>query len=124
MFVAKPEENVKYTASWEDFTWPSWVLPEIAKQIKEFYSSKMGRSPLIWHTSAIQNHAPKFGIRIRIEDFQNKIVCGRFVFAWNNIGRLVDDNAKVQYVCIDDPWQVSDGGMWRRPKIDDYEQSQ
>lgn len=105
--------------TWSNFVWPEWVLQDIKKEIEDFWSDSCGRGPADWHENAIRSKAPLFGARVRMYDFQNKPVDGLFVFAWNNIGRLIGDDGQVKYVGVN-PFLISRGGMWQQPEKNDY----
>ncbi len=114
--IVMPNFNAK---SWNEFCWPEWVLPEIKKQIEEFWLESWGRNPQKWSESAVREHAPAFGLRVRMKNFKGELVCGNYIFAWNNIGRLVNDDGKLEYVGIG-PFEVSRNGLWCQPTIEDY----
>ena len=105
--------------NWSEFDWPEWVLPEIKKQVESFWGESQHRNPQEWIDNAVREHAPAFGLRVRMKNFSGALVSGNYVFAWNNIGRLVNDDGKVEYVGVG-PFEVSRNGMWCKPESGDY----
>lgn len=105
--------------NWNNFIWPDWVLPEIKEEIVDFWKESWGRGPAEWHENAVRSKAPKFGARVKVEDFSGHATDGRFIFAWNNIGRLVGDDGKIKYVGVH-PFLISKGGLWTVPEPSDY----
>lgn len=80
--------------SWAEFTWPDWVPAEVRKQIQDFWDDT-SRGPGAWMENAEHNRAPDLGTVVFLpKGFSNSapLVRGRFVFAWNNIARLVLDD--------------------------------
>lgn len=85
--------------SWKDYKWPSWVTNEARSQIVGFWSESYGRGPKAWIESAIDNHAFALGERVILSELcEDGYREGRFVFAWNNIARLVNDEGRLFYV--------------------------
>lgn len=85
---------------WSEWTWPDWVPAEVRKRIKEFWTEDWGRSPRTWMQDMHQQGAPAFGSVVRLRDgFGSEApwTTGRFVHAWNNIGRLVRDDGSFAY---------------------------
>jgi hypothetical protein len=84
---------------WADYSWPAWVPAGVRDQVEEFYSESMGRGPRSWMQSAIGEGAPNFGAVVTLERIVgHEKRTGRFVFAWNNIGRVVHDDGSFSYV--------------------------
>ncbi|MFJ7525187.1 DUF5131 family protein [Streptomyces griseus] len=78
--------------TWDEWTWPNWVPAEVRNAIEDFWGAAQGRSPRDWMRNMHEQGAPAFGATLRMNDgFGPKPskVTGRFVHAWNNIGRLV-----------------------------------
>lgn len=69
--------------------WPDWVPEAIRKQIADFWGC-FGRKPKDYFACCRDNDAPDFGsegeFRITCDD---KRVRGRYIHAWNNMGRVV-----------------------------------
>lgn len=85
---------------WSEWAWPDWVPTEVRKRIEEFWSADQGRSPRDWMRDMHQQGAPAFGTVVRLRDgFGSEApwTTGRFVHAWNNIGRLVRDDGSFAY---------------------------
>lgn len=88
--------------TWADFVWPDWVPEMIRAQVEGFWDDKYGRGPDEWerNSRADYNHAPAFGDVVTLWRLASHDQCetGRYVHAWNNIGRLVRDDGSVAYV--------------------------
>lgn len=86
--------------TWSEWTWPNWVPAEVRQSIEGFWGPECGRTPRDWIQDMHQQGAPAFGSIVRLRDgFGPKApwVTGRFVHAWNNIGRLVRDDGTFTY---------------------------
>ncbi len=81
-----------------NFNWPDWVPPKVRQQIADFWSERNHRTLADWERSATENNMPRFGQRVRMLSFDKRIVEGRYIHAWNNIGRLVTDDGEIEYV--------------------------
>lgn len=84
--------------TWAEFAWPDWVPRDLRQSIEKFWSWHGGPQP--WAKDAVIQGAPVFGSRVRLPelcDSENQVE-GRFVHAWNNIGRVVRDDGSVAYV--------------------------
>lgn len=84
--------------SWEAFPWPSWVPQETRDSIESFWSPGVGRSPADYIENMVNNGAPKFGSThgydpqngfCSLLPIENAPATGRFIHAWNNIGRII-----------------------------------
>ena len=80
--------NVK---NWDDYIFPDWVPIKIRDQIKSFWSEGCGRSPHDWAMSAEENAAPQIGEKVFSIIF-GRCVEGRYIHAWNNIGRIIEED--------------------------------
>jgi protein gp37 len=86
--------------TWSDFTWPDWVPKKVREQIEDFWG-QLGRKPKDWAENAIHNDSPPFGMHMGYRDERNgEAVYGKWIFAWNNIGRLIGDNGEIYYPSI------------------------
>lgn len=85
-----------YPQHWGNFEWPEWVPVRVRQQIEDFWSERCGRSPHEWHQSTvgdIYHGHPQLGTRVRCESIGGgQVFEGRWVPAWNNIGRVVLDD--------------------------------
>jgi len=107
--------------TWNNFHWPEWVPEKIKKEIEEFHSDAWGRGPASWMEGAERNKSPLLGDRVRVHDFQGNLVIGRFIYAWNNVGRLLSDDGQIECVGYQLPhFEVSRNGMWKMPEPCDY----
>jgi hypothetical protein len=82
----------------EQWEWPDWVPPKVREQVESFYVHHGGHAG--WLRSAERNGAPALGSVVTLGDGfgpRPQPVTGRFVFAWNNIARLVMDDGTFRY---------------------------
>ena len=90
------------TERWADFDWPDWVPLKVQKEIEEFWGC-FGRSPKDWLKNWIEDYptVPYFGdvaTRGVVADGE-EYATGRYVHAWNNIGRIVLPDGSYRVVC-------------------------
>lgn len=93
-----PGLNIK---SWKDYQWDEYVPQEIRDSIMKFWSEDFGsRSPDAWAKNALENKAPQHGEVVTLRELcsDNKLVTGKFIHAWSNIGRIIDDQGKIRCV--------------------------
>lgn len=85
--------------SWDLVVWPEWVPVEVRTQIAAFWGC-FGRRPRDYVEQHRTNYAnaPCFGERVRLRRLFDGFVEGRYVHAWNNIGRVVRDDGVVECV--------------------------
>lgn len=82
--------------TWAQFQWPDWIPDDIRGQIERFWCPEFGRGPKSWLQDMRNQDAPPTGARARVRLFGRDMsrVEGRFVHAWNNIGRVrLDDGS-------------------------------
>lgn len=89
--------------TWEEFEWPPWVPEKVRNQVEDFHSSQQRHNPRHWHENATRSHvghAP-FGSYVSAVPVSKSVpvseserVEGRWVPAWNNIGRVVEDDGE------------------------------
>jgi hypothetical protein len=92
-------------AQWEAFAWPDWVTTELRQTIAQDFWGSRHDGPEEWLRSADRNHAPTFGARVAINSRDwvcypsdpDAVLIGRFVYCWNNIGRIVDAKGAVHF---------------------------
>lgn len=86
--------------SWEAVVWPAWVPQKVRQEIADFWGPKCGRRPRDYADSIVRNPAPTpaLGERVRLRLTHSRWVEGRYVHAWNNIGRVVCDDGSVAVV--------------------------
>lgn len=87
--------------TWDEFAWPDWVPAEVRNQIEQFWGASSGRSPAEWEENARSpyNNAVPLGTRGAFWVMGGSgIVLGRYVHAWNNVGRVVLDDGTFEYV--------------------------
>lgn len=85
---------------WSSFDWPKWVPEETRNQVMSFWSNAYGRDPNDWMRGALENGQPPLGTfgTYKLLDAKQSPIEGRFVPAWNNIGRVVTDSGEVRCV--------------------------
>jgi hypothetical protein len=91
------------------FDWPGWVPTDVRAAVEHFYSWH-GNAPG-WRRSAVQNDAPALGERVCLHELcracdEPPTARGRFVFAWNNIGRVIADDGTILYVSFFTDWRT------------------
>jgi len=84
--------------TWAEYSWPEWVPEGLRTSIEEFWLPAWGRSPREWMRSAFQNHAPALGSHHVVDRDTLYEVAGRYVHAWNNMGRLVTPSGDIVVV--------------------------
>lgn len=100
--------------TWDEFEWPDWVPQIVIKEIEGFWSHECGRGPEQWVKDAeyaMQHYyAPPFGARgVYCRTLPSSLpVYGRYIHAWNNIGRVVDNDGNVYLVSSGRPMNVND----------------
>lgn len=87
------------TTTWAAFAWPDWVPESVRREIESFWSEDLGRGPAAWEENARDryNHSLPLGTPVLAVD-RGLWFSGRFVHAWNNMGRVVRCTGKVDYV--------------------------
>ena len=78
--------------SWEHYPWPEWVPIEVRQEIERFWSPQWHRGLEDWHenNATLYNRHPPIGTRVQCQAvLSEKIYIGRWVPAWNNIGRVI-----------------------------------
>lgn len=85
---------------WDDFAWPAWVPQKVRGEIESFWRAEYGRGPDSWMAGAIANGQPPMGSQGSFRTIRSgePTVEGRFVPAWNNIGRVVGDDGQTHVV--------------------------
>lgn len=89
-------------AKWESFTWPEWVPLEVRKHVEEFWSDDYNRGPDEWLRDTADPYNGK-GVTLGTRGTfwvigHRALVVGRYVHAWNNIGRAVLEDGTFEYV--------------------------
>jgi len=86
--------------TWDEVVWPNWVPVRIREQIKSFWSC-FGRIPDDYDAAkrGNNNKAPPFGALVMVKPRRGDgWWCGRYVHAWNNMGRVVRNDGS--YECV------------------------
>lgn len=88
--------------TWASYAWPEWVPLEVRKQIEEFWSDSSNRGPDEWLRSTNDPYAGQGVALGTVGTFwiigHRALVVGRYVHAWNNIGRAVLADGTFEYV--------------------------
>lgn len=92
------DKLIAATGDAPEVAWPDWVPAEVRKQIADFYQWHNG--PKGYFESWKRNDAPDLGYDDEWHYMQNENVRGRFVFAWNNIGRAILPDGGYKVVSI------------------------
>jgi len=83
---------VPHSNLWADFIWPGWVPVKVRKDIEDFWCEWSHRGPMKWSEFRCGypgKSVPVFGSYYTSKIPDGSYIAGRFVFAWNNMGRLV-----------------------------------
>lgn len=126
--VAQTQQMVPETmpATWAEFTWPDWVLDEVRREVERFWGC-WGRTPRSWAEDAVRQGAPAFGEVVTLRAFggslsthvtadgsagdeHRRTATGRYVHAWNNIGRLVHEDGSFDCVSFANGLAILFGG--------------
>jgi hypothetical protein len=94
-------------ATWAEWTWPDWVPAAVREQVEGFWSDDYRRGPQAWLRDMKVQHAPPFGEVVTLGNgfgVNPPPVTGRYVHAWNNIGRLVLDDGTVACTAFGPGW--------------------
>ena len=86
--------------TWAGYSWPDWVPAKVRKQVEDFWSGSWGRGPHSWARDMREQGSPALGAIVTLpngfgEDAPD--ITGRYVHAWNNVGRLVLDDGTFAY---------------------------
>lgn len=108
MSAHAPWESASAPASWSEVVWPTWVPFKVREQIESFWSASYNRGPSDYEKSASSSYnggcgraenIPTFGEEVTLPGRSTgEVVTGRWVHAWNNIGRLVSADGTVHCV--------------------------
>src|SRR6266487_2442039 len=83
-----------------NFEWPAWVPDAIRREVERFWAG----NDQDWTENAKVNNAPEMGSIVSLRKLCcEELVEGRFVFAWNNIGRVVYEDGTFEYVAFESP---------------------
>lgn len=88
------EEN-----TFKDYNFDDWVCEDVRNQIREFWGC-WGRTPKDWLANAntqYNSNEPKYGQYVVVIK-RNSIIKGRYIHAWNNMGRVISDNGDAHCV--------------------------
>ena len=86
--------------TWAEWSWPDWVPTPVREAIEDFWGPRAARTPQEWIRDMHQQGAPAFGSTVWLPDgfgSNAPLIKGRFVHAWNNIGRLIREDGTFAY---------------------------
>jgi hypothetical protein len=84
--------------TWAEWAWPDWVPPKVREQVEAFWADGYGCGPRAWLHDISDRGVPPFGAVVTLGNgfgVNPPPATGRYVHAWNNIGRLVLDDGSV-----------------------------
>jgi hypothetical protein len=105
---------------WKDFVWPDWVPQNLREQIQGFWGASQHRHLKQWIENADYNGAgryngkmPEFGETVTVIRCDNgDRFTGRFIHAWNNIGRIVLPDGSYRVVSSCDTYTSPEATKW------------
>ncbi len=95
-----PMDPASAPKTWAEWTWPAWVPTGIREPVEKFWMERWGRGPHAWMRNMHEQGAPAFGATVTLDDGfgpNASKITGRYVHAWNNIGRIVHDDGTFSY---------------------------
>ena len=109
--IAARIDPAKMPDSWDHFEWPEWVPNQQREHIANFWGKPCGRSPKHWAEDHHSQWAPETGSIVGVKEISKSgigWVCkasdpeaeivGKFVHAWNNMGRVITDDGTTHVV--------------------------
>jgi len=81
--------------TWEKFSWLDWIPAIVRQDVERYWCKAQRRAPLDWLLDAEAKGVPVLGLWVMAISISNESVEGRFVHAWNNLGRVVARNGNV-----------------------------
>lgn len=100
--------------TWDAVEWPEWVPESVRQGVSRFWGERSGSSPADYERSMAYERIPRFGEVVTLS-MSGESVTGRYVHAWNNIGRVVDDAGNVHCVSTCD-YGISADELARRQR--------
>lgn len=103
--VFTPWEPGQAPQTWAEVTWPAWVPGELRAEIERFWGADARRGPQDYE-AGIENQMdcgaalPQFGQVATLNVMKGEMRTGRYVHAWNNMGRVVAEDGSVAVVSI------------------------
>ena len=95
--------------TWAEWRWPEWVPKRVRTEIENFWLESWGRGPDAWLENA-QAAEKRFGLHlgdfVTLPIYGHGLATGRFIHAWNNIGRLISETGETFYVGEERPWEL------------------
>ena len=95
--------------TWKEYAWPEWVPQELRDQIESFWGENAHRYVDDWEKDAAyaekHYHAPKLGTYGLYGAMYRETlpIWGKYVHAWNNIARVVDNDGNVHVIGASSP---------------------
>jgi protein gp37 len=95
-----PWHDKELPSTFDRMLWPDWVPLDVRSQIARFWVHHGGPAPwlraLDGDGSGLRGVPyPAFGERVSLIDVSNERREGRWVYCWNNIGRIVTDDGSI-----------------------------
>jgi len=84
---------------WASYDWPSWIPPDLRESIQKFWSMDWGRGPFEWEEDW-RSDTPPLGTQVSMGLGSCHEAHGRYVHAWNNMGRVIDANGYIHYCSV------------------------
>lgn len=84
--------------TWDAYEFPEWIPEPLRESIRQFWCEEWGRGPRAWLESAENenNHHPPLGALVECRAIgREELHRGRWVPAWNNLGRCVKPDGTV-----------------------------
>lgn len=95
----KQDHKNEVDQAWSKFEWPEWVPQEVREQIMGFWANEYGGRGVKGYEANCLTQAPyKMGQNVNMKNFAGKMVKGQFIHCWNNIGRVITKEGKIEYV--------------------------
>lgn len=114
-------EPQKTKRTWADYSWPDWVPQKVRDEIERFWGPGNGRGTDDWLRATNDPYTGcdgvDFGEKVTLRQMGVGYATGRYVYAWGNLGRLIDDDGTVWYVtngrvpmfkCWDERWSTEE----------------
>ena len=80
--------------TWADWEWDGWVPDDVRAMIEKFWSD-FGRKPKHYLRDCLHQRSAPYGMRGTVQTtLDRKLVTGRWIHRWNNMGSIVDDEGK------------------------------
>jgi hypothetical protein len=93
-------EKVEKASTWNQFEWEEWVPAEVRLDIIEFWKATGPNEWLKDFVKAMDFYGvPVYGKVATFYNIYDKLVTGRFIHCWRNIGRVIMEDGSCHCVC-------------------------